>query len=339
MATRSRMESPLRERDTSAPPGITAGAALASHAAAEPGRSSGSGPDDERAAQPVTSPPLRLRPLTGWEEEYLEQHQYDVNTARLCNEVLARCLVEPGTDHTAALARVRGLLVAERDRALIDLRRISLGPQVSAQVDCPGCGQPSNVRFSLDALAVDVPAVQHVVGADVPGAGPAQLRLPTAGDQEDLLDAAPDGEAAGLSWMLGRCLLLPGDGPDVREAGLDVVRGLPIQVRRQLQSTIEDALPQLDLEMTLECPHCGTPTATPFDVQSFFFRIEPPRKGAPARRPSASARLPLERNRYPQALPAPAAGISAASGTGRRRRASARPEQRRLGLIQSRQAS
>jgi hypothetical protein len=335
MATRSRMESPLRHRDTGAPASTAAEAAPARRPPAQPDRSRAGG----QAAERVASPLLPLRPLTGWEEEYLELHQHDANTARLCNEVLARCLVEPGADHTGALARVRGLLVAERDRALIDLRRISLGPQVSAQVDCPGCGQASDVKFSLDALAVDVPAVQHVVDAEVPGAGPAQLRLPTAGDQEDLLDAEPDGEAAGLSWMLGRCLLLPDDGPDAKEAGLDVVRGLPIQVRRQLQSAIADALPRLDLEMTMDCPHCGTPTVTPFDVQSFFFRIEPPRKGSPARCPSAGAHLSLERNRYPQALPATTAGLFAASGTGRRRRTIARPDQRRLGLIQPRRAN
>src|SRR5687768_16995381 len=84
MAARSRMESPLRHRDTGAPAGTAAEAAPARHAPAQPDRSSASGPAAERVAERVASPLLPLRPLTGWEEEYLEPHQYDANTARLC---------------------------------------------------------------------------------------------------------------------------------------------------------------------------------------------------------------------------------------------------------------
>src|SRR3954453_15239318 len=126
MPTRARMESPLRSRT----------------------------PDAEAVIsnpEPLVQQPLPLRALTGWEEEFLEQHQYDANTARLCNEVLARCMTSPGTDHTETLATVRELLVPERDRELIELRRVSLGADVTAQIDCTQCGQVAEVSFSLDA--------------------------------------------------------------------------------------------------------------------------------------------------------------------------------------------
>src|SRR3712207_1048867 len=92
------------------------------------------------AASPHPGARLALRPLTGWEEEYLERHLGEPNTARLCNEVLARCAVPPGEEPGAAREQVRALLVAERDRELVELRRASLGPHVSAQVPCPACG-------------------------------------------------------------------------------------------------------------------------------------------------------------------------------------------------------
>src|SRR5213075_772672 len=76
---------------------------------------------------------LPLRELTGWEEEYLERHQHEANTARTCNEVLSRCCVPPGVEPDAEIRdRVRALLVAERDRELVRLRRLSLGPAVEA---------------------------------------------------------------------------------------------------------------------------------------------------------------------------------------------------------------
>src|SRR6266508_1512517 len=52
------------------------------------------------AAEPASPARLDLRPLTGWEEEYVERHQTEPNTAHLCNEILARCLVAPGADAT-----------------------------------------------------------------------------------------------------------------------------------------------------------------------------------------------------------------------------------------------
>src|SRR5205823_4715350 len=83
------------------------------------------------AVTPDSGARLRLRPLSGWEEEYVERHQEEPNTARLCNEVLARCLVEPGQDPGEALDVVRNLLVAERDRELVELRRLSLGSEIA----------------------------------------------------------------------------------------------------------------------------------------------------------------------------------------------------------------
>ena len=94
MAARSRMASPLRPPPTSPPAPPAAGSQ------AEPPAPGAAVP---RSQAVTTLPPLR--PLTGYEEEFLEQHQHDANTARLCNEVLARCLVPPGADHTPAWPR------------------------------------------------------------------------------------------------------------------------------------------------------------------------------------------------------------------------------------------
>lgn len=227
------------------------------------------------AAEPEAPPApqaarLPLRGLTGWEEEYVERHQAAPNTARLCNEVLARCLVPPGEDAAAdARETVRGLLVAERDRELVALRRLSLGPDVTAQVTCPACGETSEAEFSLDALPLDFEPPPRQLAVELPEVGEVVLRLPTAGDQEDLLDAELEGEAEQRSWLLARCLERYG----ARSEGfdLDFVRGLPVATRAALQAAIEERLPELDLEMAVECSHCGAPVLAPFDVPVFFF--------------------------------------------------------------------
>ena len=212
---------------------------------------------------------LALRGLTGWEEEYVERHQEAPNTARLCNEIIARCLVAPGEDPGDARETVRDLLVAERDRELVALRRLSLGSDVAAQVTCPECGEVSEARFSLDALPLEFELPPRQLTVELPDAGTVQLRLPTAGDQEDLIDAGVEGEAERRSWLLARCLERYGDRTDAVD--LDFVRGLPVRTRAALESAIEERLPELDLQMAVECSHCGAPIVAPFDVSTFFF--------------------------------------------------------------------
>jgi len=227
-----------------------------------PLRANGQDAGDDRPAR------LALRPLTGWEEEYLERHQTEANTGRLCNEVLARCLVAPGEDPGDAREKVRGLLVAERDRELVGLRRLSLGPDIDAHVPCPSCGEVNETDFSLDALPVDFESPPRRLTVEIADVGEVALRLPTAGDQEDVVDAELEGEAERRSWLLARCIERYGDREGV---DLDFTRGLPVRVRTAIESAIEDASPELDLEMALECSHCGTSFVAPFDVSTFFF--------------------------------------------------------------------
>jgi len=206
---------------------------------------------------------LGLRCLSGWEEEYLARHQAEPNTARLCNEVLARCMMPPGSEPGAERETVRSLLVAERDRELVALRRMSLGDEVNAQVACPACGETSEASFSLDVLPLDFDPPPRTITV-----GEARLRLPTAGDQEALLDAGLDSEAERRSWLLAHCLERFGERT---EFDLEFARALPMATRAALETAIERYLPDLDLQMAIECSHCGAPVLAPFDVPNFFF--------------------------------------------------------------------
>jgi hypothetical protein len=232
---------------------------------------------------------LPLRELTGWEEEYLERHQHEANTARTCNEVLARCCVPPGVEPEAEVRdRVRALLVAERDRELVRLRRLSLGPAVEARVDCPECRETNDATFSLDDLDLDPTLPGRRTGLSVEGEQ-LTLTLPTAGDQEDLLDTDLDSQAERRTWLLGRCLRTP----DGAQLGPAAARALPVRRRAALEHAVDDQLPTLDLEMAVSCAHCGAEFAAPFDVGVFFFRNDrASRRPAPGGAPDRAG-LPL----------------------------------------------
>jgi hypothetical protein len=214
-----------------------------------------------------------LRPLTGYEEEYVEEHRHDSNTSRLCNQILARCMAPPGQEPGEALERVRALAVAERDRALVALRRMSLGTEVRTEATCPRCQTISEATFSLDDLPLDFnPLPEHIDCILSPG-GRAMMRLPTAGDQEALLDASESTTARRLTRLLARLLVaLDGQqGPFTEE----FVHALDMSVRRDLESALERALPDLSLSMNVVCAECAHGFNAPFDTAAFFLpRLE-----------------------------------------------------------------
>jgi hypothetical protein len=202
--------------------------------------------------------------MSGFEEEFVEEHRNDTNTARLCNQVLARCLVAPGADAAEAVERVRALPVAERDRLLVRLRRMSLGDEVRMQADCPHCTGANEAVFSLAGLPLDFEQLPERIEE-----GGAVLRLPTAGDQEALLDEPAPTAAMRRTRLLARVLLRyhGSEGP-FDEA---FVHSLDSGVRRQMERAIDRALPDLSLTMNVSCAVCGRKFAAPFDVSAFFF--------------------------------------------------------------------
>lgn len=218
---------------------------------------------------------LPLRALTGFEEEVVELRQRDPNTAALCNEIVARCAVAPGADHGAALERVRSLSTVERDAALVQIRRISLGDQVQLEVSCPACGKKNDVDFALSALPLpsgEIPAEVTVALPEGATNGAtdrtALARTPTAGDQEDLLSANLGTESERRTFLLARVLVRYGDAEGPFDATF--VRGLPTSARFAVERAIEAAVPDFDLSMAVRCAECGTDFSSPFDVVSFF---------------------------------------------------------------------
>lgn len=209
-----------------------------------------------------------LRAMTGFEEEAVERWASEPNTARLCNQLLARCLVAPGDDHDDALVRVRNASIAERDVALVQLRRMSLGDRVEAEVTCSACGRANTIDFALSALPMPELEAPTEVSLEAPDGSSVSARLPTAGDQEALLDEDLETAAARRTWLIARLMTRHGDRQGPFEAA--EVHALPTAVRRAIEAAIDEASPAVDLSMQVTCDACGHEMVEPFDVAGFF---------------------------------------------------------------------
>lgn len=216
----------------------------------------------------AAAPGLDLRAMTGHEEEVVERRSGDANTAALCNELVARCLVAPGADFAAAYDRVRALLVAERDAALIALRRLSFGDRVELEITCPSCGKLNEIDFALGSLPISIGSGPREIEATLADGTRVAMRLPTAGDQEDLLDAGLETASERRTFLLARAIARFGERTEPLD--FDAARALPVSTRSALEKALDAAIPDLDLSMAVTCSACEHAFSAPFDVASFF---------------------------------------------------------------------
>src|SRR5215471_7225540 len=94
-----------------------------------------------------------LRPLSGADEDWLCALEPGTPTAVVVTRLLARCTVKVCGAEVDDVARVRDLLVADRDYLLLSLRALKFGNHFDAVLECPYCSEKLDVSFE----ASDVP--------------------------------------------------------------------------------------------------------------------------------------------------------------------------------------
>jgi hypothetical protein len=200
-----------------------------------------------------------LRPLLGREEEWLA-HASEAPSAARVTRLLSSCLVSLGGEPVTS-GLVRKLLVGDRDYLMLQVRRLSLGDDVHAVLTCPACAARMDVDFRVSEVPVEArfqEAPSYTMGAPDAERGERviRFRLPTGGDQEDLVAMSVE-EAA--DELLDRCVLDDGGRP------------LSSEERAAVVEKMERLAPQVDLELDLVCPECSHSFAAPFDTTMFFF--------------------------------------------------------------------
>ncbi len=223
---------------------------------------------------------FELSVLTGREEELLARADRS-RRAALVTEVLSRCVRRLGGISPVPPEVTRRLLVADRQYLLLQVRRITFGDAVHADVICPwpDCGVQVSLDFSVSEVPVEAPrhrAARHTMtlsdaalatAAELGGDGEVCFRLPDGGDQEELSDLLAVNEAEALTALLCRCVqrLGPYRPPD-RER----VSGLPAPVRAEIEERMRQVAPRVEQSITAVCVGCGRTFLAPFDVQRFL---------------------------------------------------------------------
>jgi len=222
---------------------------------------------------------IELRALTGREEELLVGGR-QAESASLITTLLGRCVQRVGAIAPVGEEVARGLLVADRQYALLKLREATFGEQVRANVPCPwpDCGTRVAISFSTNDVPIEAaidkgPTYTVVLSPEAMEAADEaertiSFRLPNGGDQEVLSPLLVENEARALTGLLGRCLLRI--GRDAQPDAETIARLSP-RARAEIEQQMERVAPHVDLLMEATCVECGRAFSAPFDLQRFFF--------------------------------------------------------------------
>ena len=201
-------------------------------------------------APPITS--VELRPLSGWEEEWLAGHA-GAPPAVAVSALLDACIVS--SDHPRSRL-ARQLLAGDRDYLMLELRRLTLGDRVQAVLECPACGSKVDVDFPTGDVPVERrPQSRSGYSLDLGTGRNITFRLPNGADQESV---AKMETSEAVETLFSRCV--SADPP------------LSPEERAAVISAMEERAPAVELELDLTCPECGNTWAAPFDTTSFFIR-------------------------------------------------------------------
>lgn len=183
----------------------------------------------------------RLRPWSGVDEDYVRTTRGD-NASAVCNGLLTRCFGDA--------AEIGALAVHDRDLALVALRWATLGPRLPVEITCASCGAEHDVTIDLDRLQRPPEAPSQIV------VGELVVRLPTAADQQRVVEAGDADSEARRLRVLACIVDVPGDA-------LSGAR------RDEIESALESAIPDIDLELVLDCPACGGAIEATIELAQF----------------------------------------------------------------------
>ena len=204
---------------------------------------------------------VSLRPLTGFDEEFLLENAANEPLVVRVTELLTRCIQHMAGRETVCRDAVADLVVGDREALLWQLRRLTLGERVQATLQCPGeeCGKPMDLSLSVDSLLQEpYPDAQAEYESEQQGL---RFRLPTGSDLEAVCGDENSDQAA--ARLFHRCMVGVYDGnTPFSEWSADWPADIPARM--------EALDPQAELRLDVVCPECGQEFPAILDAAAYL---------------------------------------------------------------------
>lgn len=217
-------------------------------------------------------PELAIRAVDTEDEIFLLESIGMVPALRV-NALLARCIRTPDRCPLDPANVIRQLVPGDREALLLWLRRLSCGDAFTGRFQCPesDCAESLEIELRtsdllLPAYESAAPRYTHVVELQEVRYE-AHFRLPTVGDQEEMISLARTDPGGAVRTLMQRCVEL------VREDGLPFERApVLLAIENQIATVMADLDPQAIIEFDMVCPACGISCLAQFDTADFLLR-------------------------------------------------------------------
>ena len=222
-----------------------------------------------------------LRPMNGRDEDYLASKK-ESNNSKFLTELLSRCMRSIGDLTPSKVGGleswknvIRQLAIGDIDYAMVQLRALSLGEEMTFKNVCPHCGANLETVASVNELPIieykgdttEVSLSQGIIDPNGNKHTEGILRVPTQADREAVDPVATKNKAKGVSLMLSRCFRFADGCP----ASPDTMSEMTTRDRKLLQNTLgEDLMFGISSELELTCSECGETFKARFDSGDFI---------------------------------------------------------------------
>jgi hypothetical protein len=201
-----------------------------------------------------------LRPLDGFDEEWI--HSLPPSTARAAfvTQLLARCVRRIG-GRRVTRAVARALTVGDRDFLVLRVYQATFGGVLALVLDCahPGCGAKMNLDLRIEDIPVEErrPEASYRLRLGAPEPVEIEYRLPRGADEERLASSGPGTPAELRQRLLDACVLS---------------EGRPAWSDEALTAAIEAGTPHVEWEIEVRCPQCDRSFDVELDVVSVLLQ-------------------------------------------------------------------
>lgn len=222
-------------------------------------------------------------PMTGLTRKAIARDDIRNNPIKVTDIILSHCLKRVGP-HTSISSRLLGdLIVGDRDFLILEIRRVSMGDTVMANVECDACKAKVEVKFKLDEIEIvklgdqkDYPVVDGNLTLRVKGTRfESVCRFPKGSDQ-DLIMAGVNKNPVAATYGLYVACLVEWNGKRGPFEG-SFFENLPLSDIDEFEEEFMSHQPGPIMKQEASCPQCGASIDFTFRGSDFLFRV--PKRG------------------------------------------------------------
>jgi hypothetical protein len=222
-------------------------------------------------------------PMTGLTRKAIAREDTRNNPIKVTDIILSHCLKRIGP-HTSITSKLLGdLVIGDRDFLILEIRRVSMGDVITANVECDSCKAKVEVRFNLNEIEMvkmgdekDYPIQNGNLTMAVKGTRfEAVCRFPKGVDQELIMPGAAKNPVAASYGLYVACLLEWNGQKGPFEASF--FESLPLSDIDEFEEDFMAHQPGPIMKQEASCPQCGASIDFTFRGSDFLFRA--PKRG------------------------------------------------------------